>query len=71
MIDPVPALAGAQVGIDGDSMKLDRIFADEVGHEVTVGASAVDDEIEDVLAMAAAGSLGSDDQDADAGVDEA
>jgi hypothetical protein len=69
VIDPVPALAGAQVGIDGDSMKLDRIFADEVGHEVTVGAG--DDEIEQVLAMAVAGSLESDEDKSDVGVEEA
>ena len=69
VINPVPALAGAQVGIDGDSMKLDRIFADEVGHEVTAGAG--DDEIEQVLAMAVAGSLESDDDNSDVGVEEA
>src|SRR6266568_1197771 len=69
VIDPVPALAGAQVGIDGDSMNLDRIFADEVGHEVTAGAG--DDEIEQVLAMAVAGSLESDEDASDVGVEEA
>ena len=50
-------------------MKLDRIFADEVGHEVTAGAG--DDEIEQVLAMAVAGSLESDDDNSDVGVEEA
>ena len=61
VIDPVPALAGVPVGVDGDSMNLDRIFADGFGGEVTEDEAGNDEELEEVLAMAVTGALGDDD----------
>lgn len=60
IIDAVPALASVPAGIDGDAMKLDRIFADETGGEVTEESNAGDEELEQALIMAVTGSLGPD-----------
>ena len=65
IVDAVPALAGVQAGIDGDSMNLDRIFADEAGGEVTPDSSAGDVELEQALSMAASGALLPDDEAGD------
>lgn len=61
VIDSVPALAGIAAGIDGDSMKLDRIFADDAGVEVSPDSSPSDQEIDQVLTLAAVGALASND----------
>jgi hypothetical protein len=58
VVDPVPALGKVPVGIDGDVMNLDRIFAEGVGSEVAESEGGDDEEIDDVLAMAATGALG-------------
>lgn len=65
VVDAVPALASVPVGIDGDSMKLDRIFADEVGGEVTPASNASDEELEAALTMAIVGALTPDDEAGD------
>lgn len=62
IIDPVPALAGTSVGIDGDTMKLDRIFADETGIEITNDSNRGDQELEQALALAVTGGLGAEDE---------
>jgi hypothetical protein len=64
-VDAVPALASIRAGIDGDSMKLDRIFADEAGGEVTAESNAGDEELEQALSMAATGALAPDDEAGD------
>lgn len=73
-VDAVPALASAPVGIEGDSMNLDRIFADEVGGEVTAVSNAADEELEEALTMAITGALAPDEEagdlDLDTGISE-
>lgn len=58
VVDPVPALASAPVGIDGDAMNLDRIFSEGAGGEVTEDQTANEEELDEVLAMAVTGTLG-------------
>jgi hypothetical protein len=58
IVDPVPALASAPVGIDGDLMNLDRILAEGTGGEVTGDENGEDEELDEVLAMAVTGALG-------------
>ena len=62
VIDAVPALGAAPVGIDGDLMNLDRIFAGGTGGEVTDEQTSDDEELDEALAMAVTGALGSDDE---------
>jgi hypothetical protein len=57
VVDAVPALASVPVGIDGDAMNLDRIFADEPGGEVTAESNAGDEELEHALNLAATGAM--------------
>lgn len=55
IVDLMPALAGAAVGIDGDTMKLDRILADGVGGEVRPGSDAGDEDLDEALLAVATG----------------
>ena len=60
VIDQKPAMANAHFGIDGDTINLERILADEIGSEVTPQEPS-DAEIDEVLSMAVAGSLETED----------
>jgi hypothetical protein len=67
VVDPVPALANVPVGIDGDAMNLERIFADELGGELAPGEDAAEEELERGLTLAATAVLP---DDADLDLDE-
>jgi hypothetical protein len=58
IMDPMPALARVAVGVDGDGIKLDRIFAEETGGEVV--ANGGDEELDQALNMAVTGVLALD-----------
>jgi len=58
-IDQKPAMANVQVGIDGDLLNVDRILSDEIGGEVA--QESTDAEIDEVLSLAATGTLESGD----------
>jgi TIR domain len=60
VVDPVPALASVPVGVDGDAMNLDRIFSEGAGGEVADDEGGNDEELDEVLAMAVTGALGSE-----------
>ena len=60
LLDQKPAMAGAHFGIDGDTLNLERILSEEVGAEVTRPETS-DAEIDEVLSLAVAGSLATDD----------
>lgn len=60
VVDPVPALCGTPVGVDGDAMNLDRIFLEGAGGEVSDDEHGNDEELDEVLAMAVTGALGSE-----------
>jgi hypothetical protein len=60
VIDSVPASASVTAGVDGDSMKLDKIFAEDAGSEVSPYSDGDGGELDQVLAMAALGALTSD-----------
>jgi hypothetical protein len=72
VIDPVPARASIAAGVDGDSMKLDKILADDAGSEVLPYSDGDGGELDQVLTMATLGALTSDDDmdDVDAAVAE-
>lgn len=57
IVDAVPALASIEAGIDGDSMNLERIFADAAGGEVSQDSNAGDEELEEALSLAATGAV--------------
>jgi TIR domain len=59
-VDQKPAMASVQVGIDGDTLNVDRILSEEIGGEVT-SQESTDAEIDEVLSMATAGTLESAD----------
>jgi len=59
-VDQKPAMASVQVGVDGDVLNLDRILSEAIGGEVQTQEST-DAEIDEVLSMAAAGTLESAD----------
>lgn len=61
VIDPVPSHATISAGVDGDSMKLDKVFADDAGAEVSPYADGDAGELDEVLAMAKIGALSSED----------
>ena len=48
------------VGVDGDAMNLDRIFSEGAGGEVADDEGGNDEELDEVLAMAVTGALGSE-----------
>jgi hypothetical protein len=72
VIDSVPANASIAAGVDGDSIKLDKIFAEDVGSELSPYADGEEGELDQVLAMATLSALTSDDDldDSDATGDE-
>lgn len=61
IIGSVPAHASISAGIDGDSMKLDKVLADDAGAEVSPYADGDGGELDRVLAMATLGALTSED----------
>ena len=61
VIDSVPASASIAAGVDGDSMKLDKIFAEDAGSEISPYADGDGGELDQVLVMATLGALTSDD----------
>jgi hypothetical protein len=63
-IDSVPALADCPVGIDGDSMRLDRIFSGALGGEVSPTDTG-DQELEAALVAALSGLSDDDDEEDD------
>lgn len=64
VLDPIPAMANISVGIDGDSMKLDRVLESGAGSEVAASGDA-DDDLDHALLLAVTSSLTADeDEDA-------
>ena len=59
-IAPGVKIASVPVGVDGDAMNLDRIFSEGAGGEVADDEGGNDEELDEVLAMAVTGALGSE-----------